>query len=126
MESQFNTLSRSYSDNYIQYKVTGNKRYSDTYNSAQQGLENIISQLETDVGATKQSIADFYKSGVEQKMENLRQQNSFLGRGLMTEKDEATAAFMRQSGSSSIPVIQTWQYIALGVLGVTAVGLSVM
>lgn len=126
MESQFNTLSRSYSDNYIQFKVTGNKRYSDAYNAAQQGLENIISQLETDVGATKQSISDFYKSGVEQKMENLRQQNSFLGRGLMAEKDEATAAFMRQSGSSSIPVVQTWQYIALGVLGVTAVGLSVM
>jgi hypothetical protein len=126
MESQFNTLSRSYSDNYIQFKVTGNKRYSDAYNAAQQGLENIVSQLETDVSATKQSIADFYKSGVEQKMENLRQQNSFLGRGLMAEKDEAIAATMRQTGSSSIPAIQTWQYIALGVLGVSALGLSVM
>lgn len=123
MESQFNTLSRSYSDNYIQFKVTGNKRYSDAYTAAQQGLDNIVSQLENDVNASKAAIADFYKSGVEQKMENLRQQNAFLSRGLMAEKDEAIAASMRQT---SVPVIQTWQYIALGVLGVSALGLSVL
>lgn len=126
MESQFNTLSRSYSDNYIQFKVTGNKRYSDAYTAAQAGLDNIISQLETDVNASKQSIADFYKSGVEQKMENLRQQNAFLGRGLMAEKDEAIAATMRQTGSISMPTIQTWQYVVLGILGISALGLSVM
>lgn len=126
MDNSFNSLTKSYSDNYIQFKVTGNKRYADGYNAAQQGLDNIISQLENDVNANKAAIADFYKSGVEQKMENLRQQNAFLQRGLMSEKDEAVAASMRQTGATSMPIIQRWQYIALGVLGVTALGLSVV
>lgn len=125
MDNSFNSLLRSYSDNYIQFKVTGNKRYADGYTSAQQGLDNIISQMDQQNSSNKQSLADFYKSGVEQRLTNASQQKAFLGRNLIEQKDEATAAMMRQSGSFT-PTIQTWQYIALGVLGATAIGLSVI
>ena len=125
MDSQFNTLLRSYSDNYIQFKVTGSPKYQQGYVSAQQGLDSILSQLKSSVDSQKQQISEFYKSGVEQKVVELDQRNRFLQRGLVSEKDEVTAAQMRSS-PSVLPVIQTWQYIALGVLGVTAIGLSVM
>lgn len=126
MDSQFNSLLRSYSDNYIQFKVTGNSRYQQGYTAAQQGIETILSQVEDTVNSQKEQIADFYKSGVEQKMLDLDQKNRFLQRGIVSEKDEQTAAEMRQIPTIEMPAIQTWQYIALGVLGATAIGLSVL
>ena len=128
MDSQFNTLLRSYSDNYIQHKVTGDAKYRTGYTAAQQGLDTIISQLQTSVDAQKQQLAAFYKSGVEQKLLDMEQRNKFLQRGIIDEKDEAVAAQMRADSLSTpiTPALQTWQYIALGVLGATAVGLSVL
>jgi len=128
MDSQFNSLLRSYSDNYVQFKVTGNTRYQQGYTSAQQGLDSILSQLKNSVDAQKQQISAFYKSGIEQKFTELEQRNRFLQRGIVSEKDEITAAHMRSESPSSpsMPTIETWQYIALGILGATAVGLSVM
>lgn len=128
MDSQFNTLTRSYSDNYVQFKITGNTNYQKAYESAQQGLDNIISQLQDTVNVQKQQIAAFYKSGVEQKITDLEQRNRFLQRGIVSEKDEITAAQMRSETPLAVssPSIPTWQYVTLGLLGVTAVGLSVM
>lgn len=128
MDSQFNSLIQSYSNNYIQYKVTGNTSYQTAYMSAQQGLDSIIGQLQNTVNAQKGQISAFYKSGVEQKLTELEQRNRFLQRGIVSEKDEITAAQMRSETPppAATPTIQTWQYIALGVLGATAIGLSVM
>lgn len=128
MDNQFNSLIRSYSDNYVQFKVTGNSNYQNGFTSAQQGLDSIISQLQSQVDAQKQQIADFYKSGVEQKITDLEQRNRFLQRGIVSEKDEITAAQMRSETpqTTSSPSIRSWQYVALGVLGITAVGLSVL
>jgi hypothetical protein len=129
MDSQFSQLTRSFSDNYIQFKVTGNARYKQGYEAAQQGLDTILDQLQTKVNSEKQQIGEFYKSGVEQKLSDLSQRNRFLERGLLTEQDEIVAAHMRTPTSTIqviAPPIQTWQYIALGVLGATAIGLSVL
>lgn len=125
MDSQFNTLLRSYSDNYIQFKVTGNSRYQKAYTTAQESLESILSQMKNSVDAQKQQMSEFYKSGVEQRLTELNQRNRFLQRGLVSESDEVVAAHMR-SQSPGLPAIQTWQYVVLGVLGATAIGLSVM
>jgi hypothetical protein len=124
MDSQFNSLLRSYSDNYIQFKVTGNSRYQQSYTSAQQGLDSILSQLQTAVDAQKQQIGAFYKSGIEQKLVELEQRNRFLQRGLVSERDEIVAAQMRSQDTQMS--IQPWQYITLGILSATAIGLSVM
>ena len=128
MDSQFTTLLKSYSDNYIQFKVTGKDSYKNGYTSAQQGLESIISQLQDNVGSQKQQIGDFYKSGVEQKILDLNQRNTFLQRGIVSEQDEIVAAQMRAESpvAATVSSIQTWQYVTAGVLAVTAIGLSVM
>lgn len=127
MDSQFNTLLRSYSDNYIQFKVTGAPKFQQGYTAAQQGIESILSQMKTMVDAQKQQMSEFYKSGIEQKVTELNQRNRFLQRGLVSESDEVTAAHMRSDTSSiQLPAIQTWQYVTIGVLGATAIALSVM
>jgi len=128
MDSQFTSLLKSYSDNYIQFKVTGKTSYQNGYTSAQQGLDSIINQLQENVNLQKQQIGDFYKSGVEQKILDLDQRNKFLQRGIVSEQDEITAAHMRAETPlpTTSPSIQTWQYVTLGLLGATAIGLSVM
>lgn len=127
MDSQFNSLLRSYSDNYVQFKVTGNSSYQKGYTAAQQGLDSIISQLQSSTDSQKQQIADFYKSGVEQKVLDLEQRNRFLQRGIVAEKDEIVAAQMRsESPATGEVAIQTWQYVTVGVLAVTAIALSAL
>lgn len=127
MDNQFNSLIRSYSDNYIQYKITGSDKYQNAYNAAKQGLDSIINQLNDTVNLEKKQITDFYKSGIEQKITNLEQRNRFLQRGIIDEKDELKAAHMRsQTPSINVSSIQTWQYVTIGILGATAVGLSLL
>jgi hypothetical protein len=128
MDSQFNSLVQSYSSNYVQYKVTGNPSYQSGYTSAQQGLDSIIGQLQEEVNLGKQQIADFYKSGVEQKITNLEMKNRKLQRGIVTENDDITAAKIRAEQPppvAAVPVT-TSQYVALGVLGITMVVLMVL
>jgi hypothetical protein len=127
MDSQFNSLIQSYSSNFVQYKVTGNQSYQNGYTSAQQGLESIISQLQAEVDSGKAQIADFYKSGIEQKIKAVDGKNRKLQRGIIGEKDEIAAAKIRNekpAPAPSPPPVSTGQYIALGVLGATMLGLS--
>ena len=129
MDSQFNSLIQSYSSNFVQYKVTGNQSYQNGYTAAQQGLDSIISELQSEVNSGKAQIADFYKSGVEQTVKSLDAKNRKLQRGIVTEKDEIEAAKIRNeqpTPAPSPPTISTAQYIALGVLGAAIVGLSMI
>jgi hypothetical protein len=129
MDSQFNSLIQSYNSNYIQYKITGNPSYQSGYVSAQQALDSIIAQLQQEVNAEKTSISDFYKSGVEQTLNSLQQKNRKLQRGIVMEKDDITAERIRNEQSipsPSPPMITTNQYIMMGVLGATILGLSLM
>jgi hypothetical protein len=68
MDSQFNSLLQSYHSNFVQNKVTGNPSYETSFLSAKQGLDTIIANLQSEVDNEKASVADFYKSGVEQKI----------------------------------------------------------
>jgi len=129
MDSQFNSLTQSYSTNYVQYKVTGNPSYRKGYTSAQQGLDTIINGLKDEVNSGKQQIAAFYKSGVEQKIKSLDLKNRKLQRGILAEKDDIMAAKIRgeQPTPSPAPVpVSTSQYVAMGVLGATMVALMVL
>ena len=120
MDSQFNKLRQSYSDNYIQYKVTGNSSYQNAYTSAQQGLESIISQLKDSVDTEKKDMSDFYKSGIEQKLQQLDSNNKLLQRGILSEKDDIIASQLRKSSPPpSSPTISTTQYVLLGGLVAT-------
>jgi len=129
MDSQFNSLTQSYSTNYVQYKVTGNPSYRNGYTAAQQGLDTIINGLKDEVNSGKQQIAAFYKSGVEQKIKSLDLKNRKLQRGILAEKDDIMAAKIRgeQPTPSPAPVpVSTSQYVAMGVLGATMVALMVL
>jgi hypothetical protein len=126
MDNQFNTLSQSYSSNYVQYKVTGNQKYKDSYDAAKQGLDSILSQLEGQVNKEKSDITAFYKSGVDQRISELQMKNRMLQRGISQTQDDLETAKLR-SQSVPIPItpptVSTYQYVALGVLGAALAGL---
>jgi len=127
MDSQWNSLLQSYNSNFVQYKVTGNQKYKNSYISAQEGLDSILSQIKSDVDSGKAQMSAFYKSGVEQKIIDLQLRNRKLQRGIVSEKDDIAAAKIRNehpASTTSPSSISTSQYIAIGVLGVTLAGLS--
>ena len=127
MDSQFNSLIQSYSSNFVQYKVTGNQSYQNGYTSAQQGLDSIINDLQSEVDSGKAQISAFYKSGIEEKIKSVDAKNRKLQRGILSEKDEIAGAKIRNETSAPMsPSVSTSQYIALGVLGVTMIGLSMI
>lgn len=120
-DTQFNTLIRSLHDNYLQYKLTGGQAYQKSYTDAQEGIEKILSDLEKTVDSQKSQITDFYKTDVEGKLKDIQSQSRNLQRGLIEQKDELTAAEIRQSQSNTVPTQSlTSRYIAVGsLLGIT-------
>ena len=127
MDSQFTSLLQSYNSNFVQHKVTGNPSYQQSFLAAKQGLDAIVSGLQEEVSAEKQKISDFYKSGIEQKMTELEQNNRKLQRGIMKEKDEEIASKVRSQYPASVQVqITTAQYVSMGALGIIALGLSML
>ena len=127
MDSQFNSLTQSFNSNYIQYKVTGNPSYQAAYTSAQDGLNSIIQTLQNEISSEKSSISDFFKSGIEQKLNNLQATNRKLQRGILTEQDDIVASTIRNTQpAASLPVITTTQYVLLGVAGGVMMGLALL
>jgi hypothetical protein len=117
MDSQFNTLARSYHDNYLQYKTTGKSSYQTAYQSAQAGIDNIIKTLQDQVSAQKAEVSSFYKSGVEMKLKELQHENRLLQHGLGDERDQIVAAEMRSNPVQTFSgPSMTNYYIAGGVL----------
>jgi hypothetical protein len=125
MDSQYTSLARSYHDNYVQYKVTGNTKYKTGFEAAKQGLDTLVGQLQDQVSTQNKKMEEFYKSGVESKLIDLEQENRKLQRGILSEKDQIKAAEMRSAGAAISPnAISTWQYITLGVVGASVLVLS--
>jgi uncharacterized protein YukE len=93
MDSQFNTLSRSYHDNYIQYSVTGVESYKTAYEAAQQGLDTILSTLKSEVDTNTQSLSGPNAAALFQDKQNSL--NS-IGEAIRKQKDRVTEAKMRQ------------------------------
>jgi len=123
MDSQFHSLENSFSTNYVQYKVTGNNSYQNSYNAAKQGLETILANLENDVNASTNEINDFYKSGIEQEIGKLSSSNRKLQKGITVENDSLIAEKSRnQQGFQT--GITTTQYISAGVCLAIIAGLS--
>lgn len=120
-DTQFNTLIRSLRDNYIEFNLTGGRTYQKSYTSAQDGIEKILSELENSVESQKSQITDFYKTDVEGKLKDLHSESTTLQHGLVEQNDELTAAKIRQSQSTTMPIPSlTSRYIAVGsLIGVT-------
>jgi len=105
MDGQFNTLSRSYHDNYLQYAVTGNKTFKTAYESAQQGLDSIITSLTSEINNNSQTIKSVGQPFF----------GGSIGEGISRERDRIKAAEMRQPPPPP-PFSHTTQYIVLASL----------
>lgn len=105
MDSQFNTLTRSYYDNYLQYKLTGNPSYKNAYLSAQEGIDNIVSSLEGEVSSQNNEINNFYSTNTEEKLRNTRDQALEAEKNLVSQRDLSETAKMR--GTTTLPKAST-------------------
>jgi hypothetical protein len=88
---------KAFSDNYVEYAITGNNSYKVAYEAAQKSIETTLSNLE---------------NSAPQKVEMLKTHNTsrtFLGRTTTT-------------GPLPIPSM-TNQYLLLGGLGLLGIGL---
>lgn len=129
MESQFNTLLSSYRDNYIEYKLTGNKSNQSAYLSSKQGIDNILSSLQGEVNTNKQQISAGYSDESKANMEKLHDQMRNGNLDFSSSKDQLEAAKMRSEATNvaTAPVGPnlTNYYIAVGVLSGIAILLSI-
>lgn len=128
MESQFNTLLSSYRDNYIEYKLTGNKSNQTAYLSSKQGIDNILSSLQGEVNVNKQQISAGYSDESKANMEKLRDQMRNSKLDFSSSKDQLEAAKMRSEVTNTTAPITpdlTNYYIAAGVLSGIALLLSI-
>lgn len=128
MDSQFNTLTRSYHDNFLQYKLTGNQKYKVAYEAAQSGLDAIVVAKNQANETDSQNIKNTLGSDAENKMKDAKSQAVHLGQGLVDEQDEEVAAEMRKQSMVSEPtaVSPIFQYVAIGVMLATIVGLTLV
>lgn len=125
MDNQFTTLTRSYYDNYLQYKVTGNASYQNSYMSAEEGIQNILKSLEDQISSNTESINSFYKSDVEGKLRDVQSQLRSTQKNIVKDRDRVIGAQMRNIPQSSFS-IPTPYLISIGVLSATVFLLSVL
>lgn len=123
MDGQFNTLVRSYHDNFLQYKLTGNASYKQAYEGAQQGIDSILEALQKEVDSQRSKVSQFYAN--EDKIRQTQSDLRDAKRNVVTERDQLEGAKLRETGSISSTSLQS-RYIALAVLGVIALGITAM
>ena len=126
MDKQFTTLTSSYRDNYLQYKLTGNASYQNSYMSAEQGIQSILSSLQDQVSSQNQQMSSFYSKDVEGKIKDTEYQNRSTQRNKLKESDQTVAASMRATPASTLPSIPQSYWISIGALTATAFLLSVL
>lgn len=126
MDNQFTTLTSSYYDNYLQYKITGNPSYQNSYMSAEQGIQNILSSLQDQVNTQNQQISSFYSADVEGKLRDVQSQIKNAQQNILSESDAVKAASMRNTVVGSSPSIPQSYLISIGVLTATFLLLSAL
>jgi hypothetical protein len=124
MDNQFNTLMRSYHDNYLQYKLTGDQKYQRAYEAAEKGLDSIILAKNQAVQSDAQNIQNTLGSDSENKMKDTKSQAVHLGQSLVDEHDAEEAEKLRLATPAPAPVQPIFQYVAIGVMLATIAGLS--
>jgi hypothetical protein len=128
MDSQFTTLTRSYHDNYLQYATTGENTYQSAYESAKEGLDNIIASMQSEVDSQNETISNFYKSGIEGKLRNLKSETTNAKRNIVTGHDELITAKMRQVPQTAAPMTPNYTpyYVTAGALTLVAIVLNML
>jgi len=128
MDSQFTTLTRSYHDNFLQYATTGGPAYQTAYEAAKEGLDNIISSMQTEVDSQNETISNFYKSDVEGKLRDLNSETMNAKRNVVSGHDELVSAKMREVPQNINQITPTYTpyYVTAGVLTFAAIVLNML
>jgi len=126
MDNQFNTLMRSYHDNYVQYKLTGAPKYKTAYEAAQTGLDTIVVAKNKSVETDAQNIQNTIGTDSENKMKDIKSQSVHLGEGLVRKHDLEKAAEMRLTPPSQPTPSPIFQYVAIGIMFATIAALSIL
>ena len=121
MNNQFNTLIQSYHDNFLNYKITGNSSYQNAYQSAQQGIETILNNLESQNGEQQKIISSFYDEKHEEKLREIGADAKNAKRRVVEEHDKLTAAEIR---SKELAPPTNYNYYILGALVIVSLVLS--
>mgnify|MGYP002654671728 CR=1 FL=1 len=124
MDNQFDTLSRTYHDNYLQYATTGKESYKKAYEAAEDGLQSIIDSLSKQVHDNTTSINDALGSNAKSMFADKQDALNNIGIEIHKQRDRVTAAQMRQP-PPPVPFSHQTQYNLIGVLLVTIVLLQV-
>lgn len=95
MDSQINTLSGSYHDNFVQYSLTGVQSYKTAYESAKKGLDNLIAAKKQEVDATTQNIDSALGADAVALFHQNQAGVGSLAKGIHDERDKIKAAEMR-------------------------------
>jgi len=99
----------------LQYKLTGNDSYKKAYESAKEGLDNIITAKKKELVSANQTIHDAMGADA---ITHFRQNQAGLGNlveGIHEERDKVTAAQMRLPIPQP-PLNYTDKLIAISVL----------
>ena len=127
MDSQFTTLTRSYHDNYLQYTLTGGSAYQTAYEAAKEGLDNIISSMQSEVDSQDETISNFYHSGIQHKLSELKTDTANAKRNVVSGHDELVSAQMRQIPQTPTPAADyTSYYVTAGALMLAAIVLNML
>lgn len=95
MDSQLTTLSSSYHDNYVQYKLTGTESYKTAYEAAKKGLDSIIAAKKEELAKANQTIQDAMGADAVALFHQKQAGLSSLAEGIHEERDKVVAAEMR-------------------------------
>ncbi len=119
MDNQFTNLTKSFYDNFLEYRIGGSTGSQTAYTAADQGIKTILDGLRNRVNVQNQEITNFYNSDVEGKLKNIRSEIEATQQTLVTNKDKVVTAQMRtpevmpQASSTSVPI---GYWIGIGVL----------
>jgi paraquat-inducible protein B len=127
MDSQFTTLTRSYHDNYLQYVLTGSSAYQTAYESAKEGLDTIIASMQSEVDSQDETISNFYHSGIQHKLSELKTDTKNAKRNLVSSHDELVSAQMRKVPQTiNLSANYTSYYVTAGALMLAAIVLNML
>ena len=117
MDNQFTTLSRSYRDNYLQYSLTGNKTYKSAYESAKEGLDNIIQSMTTEVSTNSSNLKNAVGADAASLFQDQQAGLGNIGGAIHKQKDRVVEAQMRQAPAPPAPSYITQYLVISGLLG---------
>ena len=117
MDNQFNTLIRSYHDNYLEYKITGTSSYQKAYQTAQIDIEKILSDMQKKNSDEQKNISDFYNQNTNDQIRDVKAKKTEAQHKILSENDQLVSAEMRLTEPNELALGSiNYKYIALAVM----------